>query len=484
VTAEPAARPAHATVTVPQSHVDGAAADPAPRNGVTPGTSPSNSDLAAAGPGAAGDRADAAVELPQAVRVRVIALAADALGRLPADEVPVPLRAVARFTPAKRAKLGGTALAAVLEADAAFRLGVAARAEHAAPAVIAAVRDGEAPGAADPVELAAAAYLLRPPGWSGYVERARSALDEAAERGRARERAGELTRLQAELAASRAGTAAELERLQAAAAAASAEADTLRKQLREQTGLRRAADRGRVAAEEALAQERRRAAAAESTANAELRRLRLRLAEAEDSVEGARRAARDSRQADEARLWLLLDTVTGAVQGLRRELALAPTDDRPADAVSAAAPGRHQPAARGDDPEQLDRLLALPRVHLVVDGYNVTKSGYGDVPLVAQRSRLVKGLGALAARTGVEVSCVFDGAARPPVAPPGPRGVRVLFSAAGETADDLIRRLVAAEPKGRPVVVVSSDREVAEGVQRSGAYPVASTLLLRRLDRS
>jgi predicted RNA-binding protein with PIN domain len=60
----------------------------------------------------------------------------------------------------------------------------------------------------------------------------------------------------------------------------------------------------------------------------------------------------------------------------------------------------------------------------------------------------------------------------------------VLFSAVGETADDLIRRLVAAEPKGRPVVVVSSDREVAEGVQRSGAYPVASTLLLRRLDRS
>jgi predicted RNA-binding protein with PIN domain len=171
------------------------------------------------------------------------------------------------------------------------------------------------------------------------------------------------------------------------------------------------------------------------------------------------------------------------VQGLRRELALTPTDDRPADAVTAVAPGRDKPGARGDDPERLDRLLALPRVHLVVDGYNVTKSGYGDVPLAAQRNRLVQGLGALAARTGVEVSCVFDGAARPPVAPPAPRGVRVLFSAPGESADDLIRRLVAAEPVGRPVVVVSSDREIAEGVQRSGAYPIPSTLLLRRLDR-
>jgi predicted RNA-binding protein with PIN domain len=494
VTAARPPRPDRPVATLAESHVDGAGAEPATRNGSTPAVPPPTAELAGAeagGPAAGAEPAAqppaaeaAEVGLPPAVRTRVIGLAADALGRLPADEVPVPLRAVARFTPAKRAKLGSAALAAALEADPAFRLAVAARAEQAAPAVVAAVRNGKTAGAADPVELAAAAYLLRLPGWTGYVERARSALDEAAERSQARERAAELARLAAELAAVRAGTAAELARLQEAASAARAEADGLRRQLREQTGLRRAADRGRVAAEEALAEEKRRAAAAESSASAELRRLRQRLAEAEDAVEAARRAARESRQADEARLWLLLDTVAGAVQGLRRELALTPTDDRPADAVSVAVPGKHQPGARGDDPEQLDRLLALPRVHLVVDGYNVTKSGYGDVPLAAQRSRLVKGLAALAARTGVEISCVFDGAARPPVAPPAPRGVRVLFSAPGETADDLIRRLVAAEPVGRPVVVVSADREVADGVRRSGAYPIPSILLLRRLDRS
>ena len=96
---------------------------------------------------------------------------------------------------------------------------------------------------------------------------------------------------------------------------------------------------------------------------------------------------------------------------------------------------------------------------------------------------MIQGLGALAARTGIEVSCVFDGAARPPAMPPAPRGLRVLFSAPGETADDLIRRLVAAEPAGRPVVVVSSDREVADSIRAAGAYPVASPVLLRRLDR-
>jgi len=43
---------------------------------------------------------------------------------------------------------------------------------------------------------------------------------------------------------------------------------------------------------------------------------------------------------------------------------------------------------------------------------------------------------------------------------------------------------VRAEPQGRPVVVVSTDKEVADGVRKAGARPVASVLLLNRLSRS
>jgi predicted RNA-binding protein with PIN domain len=68
--------------------------------------------------------------------------------------------------------------------------------------------------------------------------------------------------------------------------------------------------------------------------------------------------------------------------------------------------------------------------------------------------------------------------------PPAPRGVRVLFSKKSETADDLIRRLVRAEPAGRPVIVISADREVIDGVRRHGAYPLVSDALLRRLGRT
>jgi predicted RNA-binding protein with PIN domain len=64
-----------------------------------------------------------------------------------------------------------------------------------------------------------------------------------------------------------------------------------------------------------------------------------------------------------------------------------------------------------------------------------------------------------------------------------PRGVRVLYSPAGGIADDVIRQLVAAEPQGRPVVVVSSDQEVARDVARAGARPVAAMALARLLAR-
>jgi predicted RNA-binding protein with PIN domain len=224
---------------------------------------------------------------------------------------------------------------------------------------------------------------------------------------------------------------------------------------------------------------------------AEVRRLKARLAEAEASAANGKQSAKDARAADDARLWLLLETIGQAASGLRRELALGPTDKLPADFVadtSAELPGtpeRSRARAQDtDDPARLDQLLALPRAHLIVDGYNVTKRGFAEMSLEQQRKRLITGLGGIAAQTGDEVTVVFDGAERVHGLPPAPRNVRVLFSRKGDTADELIRQLVRAEPAGRPLVVVSSDREVADGVRRHGAYPMGADSLLRRLARS
>jgi predicted RNA-binding protein with PIN domain len=276
---------------------------------------------------------------------------------------------------------------------------------------------------------------------------------------------------------------AELSRLRDEMTALQLEYKANTKALREaQAGLKRATD--------LLSIEKGRAAKAVQDHEAELRKLRAKLADAEAAKGDIRQAARDSRALDEARLWLLLETIGQAAVGLRRELALDPAKVLPADAVastSAEIPGAQSPASRGldsDDPARLAQLLALPKAHLIVDGYNVTKRGFAEMSLEQQRNRLVAALGLVAAQTGAEVTVVFDGAERVHGLPPAPRGVRVLFSRKGETADELIRQLVRAEPVGRPLVVVSSDREVADGVKRHGAYPMGSDSLLRRLSRS
>jgi predicted RNA-binding protein with PIN domain len=429
--------------------------------------------------------------LPAAVRARVVRLASDGLGELAPTDVPNALRAFARFRPTRRAHLAGTPIAAALERDDAFRGRIAARVREALPDVAAAVAAGQVTPAADPLDIAAVAYLLRPPGWTGLV---RAAADHA---GRGVPTTDNLhgaeivARLQEQVVALRALGREEVARLRAQLGEARGETAELRRRLHQARTAAGEAGRAAEAARAAESEARAEAAAAAAAGEAELRRLRLRLTDADAAAESSRRAAREGRSADQVRLRLLLDTVVEGAAGLRRELALPPTTVRPADGVTAqpsSPPGPHDLASRAlasDDPVLLDQLLALPQVHLVVDGYNVTMAGYGSSPLLDQRRRLVSGLAVLAAQSGAEITCCFDGAAvEAPVGLVAPRGVRVLFSLPGETADELIRRLVRAEPQGRPVVVVSSDREVADGVHRAGARCVPSLSLLRRLARA
>ncbi len=419
--------------------------------------------------------------LAEPARVQVLTIAADVLGRLPADEVPAPLRAYARFAPPKRRQLGAVALGAALDADEDFRAKVAEVVADTSPGLTAAVRNGASTAAADPVDVAVVAYLTRPDGWQEVLVAANRRW--AAERGVAAGQKDGIERLRSELAELRSQAKGEPSRVRDAVAAAAtaieSELADLRKALRERTRELRAAERDRDAARAGEEELRTRLDAQAATHETELRRQRVRQADAERSAESARRGSRTEREVDDARLWLLVDTLVQAANGVRRELSLPPPALRPADAVgSAQAEGGRRSAT---DPAALDRLLAVPNVHVVIDGYNVTKTGYGELSLADQRARLVGGLAPLAAQSGAEITAVFDGGERPPVQAGAPRGVRVLFSAADEIADDLIRRLVANEPPGRPVVVVTNDGQVISDTARSGAWAVPSEVLLARL---
>ena len=416
-----------------------------------------------------------APDLPTPVRTVIVNWASDALGQLPVAQIPAALVRVARFTPAKRARLGGAALAQAVESDAGFRAVVAERARA----------DLDAEADPDPVQAAAAAHVLRLPTEDELMTAVREMTVAITP-----SETAELVRTVRDLRRQLKQAVGERDDARSARAEPPADAedqlDKLRRRLREQgTRLRQADEAVRAAVQQDAD---------------ELARLRAEVARLTGEVSGWQERARSATErADRAqeslgrlrdqtglhkatadrRLDLLLSTVEGAVSGLRREWDLSGGGVDPADVVAGRMPGAGSIATAEStgEPSRLNAWLGLPAAHLIVDGYNVSKTGFPELTLALQRDRLVRLLGVLSARTSAEVTVVFDGAAVAVPAPPG-RGVRVLFSPPGVIADDVIRDLVAAEPAGRVVVVVSSDREVADGVRRRGARTANSSVLL------
>ncbi|NDZ90238.1 RNA-binding protein, partial [Streptomyces sp. SID10115] len=153
--------------------------------------------------------------LPDGVRRRVVQIVSDGFGGLTLAELPAQLRQYARFTPTRRAKFAANAMAAAVENDTLFRQRIGERLREVQPELAGALDAGAPPPAADPLDVAAAAYVLRPTGWVKLV----TAAGEEAQRADAErvddETRAELERLRDELAAARGQTRAETERLRA-----------------------------------------------------------------------------------------------------------------------------------------------------------------------------------------------------------------------------------------------------------------------------
>ncbi|SDC59687.1 NYN domain-containing protein [Nocardioides lianchengensis] len=413
--------------------------------------------------------------LPAAARVRVVALTADALPAV--IRLPPSLRRVAEFAPARRARLGTGAITAAL-ADDEFRERVATQVAARA--------------AADPDDAAqrvALAWLLRPEGWEAVVVAAAEELtardgDPEREDGEAARLRQRLEQTEQTLREVRAAHRVQVDEYKAEVAA-------LRRKLGEARAAERSARQESEAATRSAEERRTESEAAVAAQDKEVRRLRAQLERAEADLSAGRRAARAERDEGTLRARVLLDTVLEAAAGLQRELGLPPASGAPGDRVEQEVADAGAPAAPaaavpgGATPALLEQYLAMPRARLLVDGYNVSKTAWPDSSLEAQRTRLLSAIAPVAARTGAETTVVFDAAAsatRPVVR--APRGVKVLFSPEGVIADDVLRDLVAAEPPGRMVLVVSSDRQVATDVTRAGARAVAAEVLLGLLART
>ena len=124
------------------------------------------------------------------------------------------------------------------------------------------------------------------------------------------------------------------------------------------------------------------------------------------------------------------------------------------------------------------------RVSFLVDGNNVMGQRVGwhrDRP--GARRRLLGDLARFARRETASVAVVFDGAPDEHF-PDGSdfMGVRVFYAARGHTADDRIKSMVDDARERRTLLVVTSDRQLADYVRRSGVRVQSSGEFRKRLD--
>lgn len=317
-------------------------------------------------------------------------------------------------------------------------------------------------------------WLERPEGWEGSVrtlielqleerrierlqleERGVQRRLEAVEDHLARARA-DVERLEREVTAER----SERERLQLETGEAGTVASGLRQQVEQmQNEVRRAKENARHAEE--------RAADAKLALEAEAALRR----EAEEHLAAARLQFERALSARVAAEQVMLQRLEAAA-----EAPAAPPR------TARHAPGREPiaiPGGRyGSDVEVAKYLLSLDGIVVLIDGYNVAKTQWPDVPALALRERLIEIVESVVRSTGVRVHVVFDGDDGVVGWTGARRLVNVHFSRGGDSGDDLMRRLARAFPDEQPIVAVTTDRELANSLRHLGANVIASQQFL------
>lgn len=125
-----------------------------------------------------------------------------------------------------------------------------------------------------------------------------------------------------------------------------------------------------------------------------------------------------------------------------------------------------------------EHMLRVAGALVLVDGYNVAKLGWKALSLERQRTACIDAAENIARRWGTSIHVVFDGSSVVGAASPKRRLIRVSYSPAGVTADDVLRAEVSALDVAKQVVVVTNDQAVVNDVRAAGANVVSSDTFL------
>ena len=133
--------------------------------------------------------------------------------------------------------------------------------------------------------------------------------------------------------------------------------------------------------------------------------------------------------------------------------------------------------------EAAEFVLRTKGARTLVDGYNVAKLGWPSLDLDHQRDQCTVAAENLVKRWNMAMTIVFDGATIEGAHTVTRRKLRIVYSPAGVSADDVLRAEVASVDISKPVVVVTNDRAILTDVTAAGVNTVASDDFLTLLRR-
>ena len=134
-------------------------------------------------------------------------------------------------------------------------------------------------------------------------------------------------------------------------------------------------------------------------------------------------------------------------------------------------------------PDSLPNLLLIDG-HSVIFAWNDLREIHQENQTMA-REQLVHCMNRYQDATGEQVVVVFDGKGADLTSQrENPDAVQVIYSAAGQTADDVIERITASHADAYAITAVTRDRAEAETVMAFGGHCMSPVSLKERLDRA
>lgn len=118
-------------------------------------------------------------------------------------------------------------------------------------------------------------------------------------------------------------------------------------------------------------------------------------------------------------------------------------------------------------------------MHIIIDGYNLIRQSDSlrrleKINLEEGRNALIQSVSLYKRQREHRITIVFDGWENGSLEEERDRqaGVHIIYSRRGEKADEVIKRMV--QGRGEEIIVVTSDRDIADFVNRRGGVAIPS----------